>query len=253
MIKIAGPLFRFFFEYRNIDQAISHSLSPLLNDEWWHMQSLLLPLCLLPILRARAREHLSLALFLSLSVSSCHSHHHSTPLHSTQHIYPTPPPPLHSTQPIYPTPPPPSSSDCCVAKMPVKTARRCWIPMHTIGKLVAGGGSSVIAPVTFPIFQPLYPHHPITSHHRQINHHHHFTSNSSPTSPQTPNSPNIKYPTLTLLLTPTLPQHLHSTIPLYHSHHYPHQPLCHRHHHFTYNSSPISPRNTFHSPLPLRT
>ena len=111
----------------------------------------------------------------------------------------------------------------------------------------------MIAPVTFPLFQPLYPHHPITSHHRQINHHHHFTSNSSPTSPQTPNSPNIKYPTLTLLLTPTLPQHLHSTLPLYHSHHYPHQPLCHRHHHFTYNSSPISPRNTFHSPLLLRT
>ena len=32
--------------------------------------------------------------------------------------------------------------------MPVKTTRRCWIPMFTIGKLVAGGGSSVIEVVT---------------------------------------------------------------------------------------------------------
>ena len=88
----------------------------------------------------------------SLSVSFCLFLSFPPPLHSTQPIYPTPPPPLHSTQPIYPTPPPPSSSDCRVAKMPVKTARRCWIPMHTIGKLVAGGGSSVIRQGTPPSF-----------------------------------------------------------------------------------------------------
>jgi len=101
-----------------------------------------------------------------------------------------------------------TSTSTHIAKMPVKTARRCWIPMRTIGKLVAGGGSSVIQEVTpppsfnpsfAPLFQPLYlshqlshPHHQTTSHyHRQNNHHnhrhhHHFTSNSSPTSPRNP-------------------------------------------------------------------
>ena len=114
---------------------------------------------------------------ISYSHSPSHSHSSSTPsLHTTTLPFPSlpastplpPPPPLHiqlvtnfsskhiplatSTQPIYPTPPPPSSSDCRVAKMPVKTARRCWIPMHTIGKLVAGGGSSVIRQGTPPSF-----------------------------------------------------------------------------------------------------
>ena len=43
-----------------------------------------------------------------------------------------------------------TSTSTHIAKMPVKTARRCWIPMHTIGKLVAGGSSSVIQEVTPP-------------------------------------------------------------------------------------------------------
>ena len=44
----------------------------------------------------------------------------------------------------------PTSTSTHIAKMPVKTARHCWIPMHTIGKLVAGGGSRVIQEVTPP-------------------------------------------------------------------------------------------------------